>query len=895
MSEVPVDSSGLGQDSRPACPARLDGEHPVGRVDSGPAMKGVPVGGVDAAEYDADSIRVLEGMEAVRKRPSMYVGDTQLHGLHHLVWEVVDNSVDEALEGHCHNILVKINTDGSCTVTDDGRGIPVEPKSIPENPLLDGKSSLEIVMTVLHAGGKFDRDSYAISGGLHGVGVSVVNALSESLVVEVGRKVGREGKKLYTMRFERGQVVKELEVVGDTDQTGTRIEFKPDPEIFEDISFRTETLITRLRELAYLNEGLRIQFVDERCDRQEEFWYEDGLKAFVDYMNEGKEVLHKVRILSGRDEEQGLSCKIACQWNDSYNENLLAFANNIKNRDGGTHLTGFQTALTRTLNAYAKKSNLLKGNLTIRGEDWREGLTAIITVKVREPDFQGQTKDRLMNSDVESYVQQVVNNRLAIWLEENPGEAKKVVLKGTQAAVAREAARKAREATRKTALSSGNLPGKLWDCRSKDPGESELFLVEGDSAGGSAKQGRDAQVQAILPLKGKILNVEKARLDKILSHEEIKTIIGALGCGVPTSDDFDPNKCRYGKIIIMTDADVDGSHIRTLLLTFFFRYMRELIDSGYIFVAQPPLYLLKRGKKSEFVLNDTILYGKLAEWGLAQTRLAIRAHASGPNESASELFIEGDDLAALVKKIDNIVGVRRVLSRRGIEFESFIKEHHNGAGKPLPRIRAVLDGEDHYFADDDAFNQYRREAKDRCDRLEVVEGGVSLPVASPDGDSVKLLVRYELPECKDLEDAICWLDQRGISIDDFFVRREELVTGELTPAKYVLLPQGGDPVSLDGLADVAEGIRALGQRGATIKRFKGLGEMNPDELWDTTLDPARRKLLQVVISEEKDDEEQLEMDWRAADRIFSILMGTDVEVRRGFIEANAIHVKDLDV
>ena len=845
---------------------------------------------VNSAGYDAGSIKVLEGMEAVRKRPSMYVGDTQLHGLHHLVWEVVDNAVDEALEGHCHNILVKINTDGSCMVLDDGRGIPVAPMSIPENPMLDGKSSLEIVMTILHAGGKFDSDSYSVSGGLHGVGVSVVNALSEWLVVEVCR----DGK-LYTMRFEQGNVVKDLELVGDTDQMGSRIEFKPDPEIFEDTNFRTDTLMVRLRELAYLNEGLSIRFVDERSDKDEEFRYQDGLQAFVSYMNEGKEVIHSVRVLSGRDESEGLSCRVAFQWNDSYNENLLAFANNIKNRDGGTHLTGFQSALTRTLNAYARKSNLLKGSLTIKGEDWREGLTAIVSIKVREPDFQGQTKDRLMNAEVESFIQQIVNSQLSNWLEENPSDAKRVVAKGTQAAVAREAARKAREATRKTALSSGNLPGKLWDCRSRDPNISELFLVEGDSAGGSAKQGRDALVQAILPLKGKILNVEKARMDKILSHDEINKIISALGCGIPGSEDFDVSKCRYGKIIIMTDADVDGSHIRTLLLTFFFRYMRDLIDTGRIYVAQPPLYLLKRGKRSEFVLNDNIMDGKLTEWGLNETRLSVRTHNGQSTTSPSEEFVCGEDLLSLVRTIDDIAYVERVLRRRGIDLKSFVKQHPGGDEKPLPRIRAVLEGEEHYFSNDDAFNQFRSQARSRIEKLEVVDGGVSLPDEVSDDPAVKVLVRYELPESSQLERAIHWLVEHGISIDDFFETRKELVTGELTPAKYILFPSNGDPIELDGLARVAEGVRNLGQRGVTTKRYKGLGEMNPDELWETTLDPSKRKLLQVVISEENDDPEQLEMDWQAANRIFSILMGTDVEVRRGFIESNAIHVKDLDI
>lgn len=848
-----------------------------------------PPTGTSKKDYGAESIRVLEGMAAVRKRPSMYIGDTQLHGLHHLIWEVVDNSVDESLAGYCNSILVKINADGTCMVRDNGRGIPVEPYSLPDNPKIDGKPTLEVVLTVLHAGGKFDRDSYSVSGGLHGVGVSVVNALSERLDIEVARN-----GSLYTMGFSRGVAVRGLKRVGDSDERGTRIEFKPDPEIFEDTKFRTEILVTRLRELAYLNEGLRIQFIDERVNKHEEFYYEDGLKAFIEYMNEGKEVLHPVRTIQAKDEEAGLECRVAFQWNDSYNENLLAFANNIKNRDGGTHLTGLQAGLTRTLNAYAKKGNLVKGGLTLRGEDWREGLTAIVSVKVSEPDFQGQTKDRLMNSDVESYVQQTVNAQLASWLEENPAEAKKVITKGIQAAVAREAARKAREATRKTALSSGNLPGKLWDCHSKNPEESELFLVEGDSAGGSAKQGRVAKTQAILPLKGKILNVEKARMDKILSHEEIKTIIAALGCGVPGHEDFDVKKCRYGKIIIMTDADVDGSHIRTLLLTFFFRHMRELIDTGRIFVAQPPLYLLKRGKQAEFILHDGIMDRKLTEWGLTDTRVAIRTYVGNATTPTTETFVEDADLLQLCATVDRVTRAKHALSRRGIVLQTFLEKNRAENGGSLPWIRTILDGEERFFPNDDAFNEFRKECKEKFGKIEVADGGVSLPVQL-ESDETKVIVRYELPESASLEEAMAWFANHGIEIGDYFTHREELVTGELTPAKYVLIPSSGDPVELDGLASVAEGIRALGQRGATVKRFKGLGEMNPEELWETTLDPSRRKLLQVVISEEADDIEQVEVDGRAADRIFSILMGSDVEKRRGFIETNAIHVSDLDV
>ncbi len=838
----------------------------------------------DGERYDADSIRVLEGLEAVRKRPAMYIGDTGQTGLHHLVYEVVDNAIDEAMNGYATHIVVKLDAAGNCTVVDDGRGIPIGPIDDPDNPLVHGKSALEVVLTTLHAGGKFDRGSYKVSGGLHGVGVSVVCALAERMVVEVQRDGG-----IHQIHLARGKVVGPVQMVGESRKSGTRVEFSPDPEIFADTSFRYDTLSKRLRELAYLNEGVTIQFIDERTGKAEEFRYTDGLKAFVQHLNAGKDPVHKVQLLRAVDEKEKLVCEVAFQWTDGYTENILAFANNIHNIDGGTHLTGFKSALTRTMNYYARKENLLKGDLIPAGEDLREGLTAVISVKVREPQFEAQTKVRLMNPEVESFVEQTVNTQLGHWLEENPGDARRVVTKGVQAAAAREAARKARDAARKTALSSGNLPGKLWDCRSRDRDATELFLVEGDSAGGSAKQGRDSNIQAILPLKGKIINVEKARVDRVLGHEEIRTIISAVGCGMG-GDEFDLEKRRYGKVIIMTDADIDGSHIRTLLLTFLFRHMRPLIDQGFVYVAQPPLYLLKRGRKSEYVLHDALLNRRLIAWGLEGTHLEVR-------DRKPSRQIAGDALRNLAEAVDGIAAQAKVLARRAIDLEEFVLRHRDPRRGALPTMRVMMGGEERYFYDDNEFNEFRRAAQQRYGAVEMVDGTLLSgdDAARPGGSEPARIVRYELAEARALEEWLQRLEAHDLVVADLFLRREELVTGELPPAKFVLVPAQGDAVELNNASELSEGIRELGRRGTEIKRFKGLGEMNSQELWDTTLDPASRSLLRVVITEDRADAEQLEADAREADRVFSILMGDNVESRREFIETHAIHVKNLDV
>lgn len=812
-----------------------------------------------AHNYDASNIKILEGLEAVRKRPDMYIGDRGLNGLHHLVYEVLDNSIDEALGGYCDSIVVRIQADGSCRVEDNGRGIPVETHKDA------GVSALEVVLCTLHAGGKFDSDSYKVSGGLHGVGVSCVNALSDWLHADVHR----DGVH-YHFECNRGVSKGPVKEMGPSNKKGTSITFMPDEEIFGEYEFQYDTLLKRIREMAYLNAGIQITFQDDRTKKKEVFRFEDGLKAFVAHLNEGKNVIQDdVIFLTKEDDKQMLGCQVALQYNDGYNENVLVFANNIRNIDGGTHLSGFRSALTRTMNYYARSNNLVKDSQNTTGDDLREGLTAVVSVKLADPHFEAQTKVRLTNPEVGSFVETLVNDQLGLYLEENPGIAKKIINKAVQAAAAREAARKARELTRrKGALSGANLPGKLWDCASKEKTSTEIFIVEGDSAGGSAKAGRDRNIQAILPLKGKILNVEKARLEKMLGHEEIRTMISALGTGIGT-DEFDITRCRYGKLILMTDADVDGAHIRTLLLTFLFRQMPQLLENRMVYIAQPPLYEVRsKGKRSsEYVLSESEMRKRMTGWGLAGTELLVQ-DVQDRRDIKEISRLAGDDLVQLVKMLGDVERAIGVLSRRGIHFLDFVRQYYHGDALPEYHIRVA--GEEEVYYDLESYEK-------RLEELGTKE-------ESTEGDVNEDILAEELNEVVRINQVNALLTERyQLDLRDFLLKQERTVAGEALATKFKLV-NGEDSYEIASLGDICPGIRQIGGKGIEIKRFKGLGEMNADQLWDTTMNPATRTLLSVKLD-----------DAGEADRLFAILMGDDVEKRRNFIRDHALEVTNLDV
>ena len=830
--------------------------------------------------YNESMIRVLNDVEHVRTRPGMYIGGYNPRGLHHLVYEIVDNSIDEALAGFCKSILVKINADGSCTVVDDGRGIPVG-----VHPT-EGVPTVEVVFSTLGAGGKFehnDDSAYKTSGGLHGVGASVVNFVSEWMEIEVSR----EGN-VHHMEFERGIKTSDLKVIGKSNKTGTKVTFKPDTTLFPDTNFIHETLVNRLRELAFLNAGVEIAFEDERVGKRDVYRYGKGLTEYVAFLNEGKTALSPVISFVKEDKEQRLVVETALQYTDGYNETILTFANNINNHDGGTHLSGFKTALTGTINRHAEQKGWIKDSRPT-GDDLREGLTAVVSVKLPEPSFESQTKDKLLNVEMESFVQSVVNEKLAAFLEENPRDAKTIFEKGMMAAEAREAARKARELTRrKNSLEGTSLPGKLADCRSKSNDDTELFLVEGDSAGGSAKQGRDSNVQAILALRGKLLNVEKANLVKMLGHEEIRTIISALGCGI--RDDFNIDKRRYGKLIIMTDADVDGSHIRTLLLTFFFRHMQELIRAGRVYIAQPPLYMVTRKRKSEYVLNERAMRQIFTELGLEGTTLVIR----DPDTGAESRRLGGDELRRVTELLGKLEELVKVVHRRGIDFARLLAERDRGK---LPHYRVIVDGVEEFLhtpQQRDDFIELHKDTTVADAEMAKVHGepppgngqpgkGAPRPSSNGNGQPHRLQKIQELHEVRELEKLFPQLAEIGLSIEDYFLTQEESVSGEKLMTRYALINEGHTH-DVAGVAQLLPSIHRIGKTGIEVKRFKGLGEMNAEQLWETTLDPNARTLLRVTLEEAAE-----------AERMFSVLMGEDVERRRQFIEEHALEVKNLDV
>ncbi len=836
--------------------------------------------------YDARTIQVLEGVEAVRKRPAMYIGDTTLRGLHHMVYEVVDNSIDEALAGHCKKIEVIIHEDNSVSVMDDGRGIPVDIHKKLKKP------AVEVVMTTLHAGGKFDHRVYKVSGGLHGVGVSVVNALSEWLEVEV-----RRDGKVFHQKYEQGKTATKLTVIGKSKKTGTRVIFKPDREIFSATKYSFDILANRLRELAFLNKGLIIKLTDERSEKEVEFCFKGGIAQFIEHLNKNKNPLFR-KVIYIEKMKEDIAVEIAIQYNDGYAETVYSFANNINTVEGGTHLTGFKSALTRTLNQFSKNRKLSKNQeITLSGDDVREGLAVVISVKVPNPQFEGQTKTKLGNSEVEGIVASIVNEALGNFLEENPSIGNKIIEKAKLAARARNAARKARELTRrKGALDSGSLPGKLADCSERDAALCEIYIVEGDSAGGSAKQGRDRRFQAILPIKGKILNVEKSRLDKILSNEEVRTIITALGTGI--SSDFDIEKLRYHKVILMADADVDGSHIRTLLLTLLYRQMPQLIEKGHVYIAQPPLYKIKRGKREEYIETEADMDNLLFDLGREGVKLV--------NNKNKKQFTDNQfkDLLDLLLEVERL---SRSIEKKGIKFTKYLSLKDKKTGKP-PIYKIINeDGEDHFIFNEDELAEFvKKEEKKRGKDLEIKEKG---GFGSTEDTGVEGIDVVSFHESADILKVMAKLEKVGLDIKEYEIEEDEknIDVGETLNnnkkgAKKTKLSkikktassanqllklideQTKEEEPIGSLKELLDVIRSLGKKGLSIQRYKGLGEMNPEQLWETTMNPEKRTMLQVAIE-----------DAVEADEIFTILMGDAVEPRRDFIQNNAKHVKNLDV
>jgi len=802
-----------------------------------------------SSAYNADKIKVLQGLEAVKKRPAMYIGSTGIRGLHHLVYEVIDNSIDEALAGHCNRIDTIIHIDNSVTVEDNGRGIPVDLHKT------EGKPAAEVVMTTLHSGGKFDHESYKVSGGLHGVGISVVNALSEYLELEI-----RRDGKVYHQLYERGNPKTKLEVIGKTKRMGTKITFKPDDQIFEDIDFNFDTLSQRFRELSFLNKGILITIEDERSEKKHEFHYKGGVVSFVEHLSKNKTVIHPKPIYF-EGEKEDVSIEIALQYNQGYAENIFSFANTINTYEGGTHLSGFKSAITRTVNSYATNNQLMKDlKESLSGEDIREGLTAVISIKLPSPQFEGQTKTKLGNSEIKGVVEGFLNEKLGTYFEENPAIARKIVSKAIDAARAREAAKKAKELVRrKSALEVSSLPGKLADCQERDPGRSELYLVEGESAGGSAKQGRDRRNQAILPLRGKILNVEKARFDKMLESQEIRTLITALGTGIG-KEDFNLDKLRYHNIIIMTDADVDGSHIRTLLLTFFYRQMPDLIEKGYLYIAQPPLFKVKKGKQNRHIKDEASMEDYLLESGVENVRLVT---------TETQGTISGSRLAGLMKKV---IRYKKIL-------EKVEKKRKDG------NIINIL-AQDHAFT---------KETLNDQKRLTSIIEDIKAQIGVLQSESPR--IEFELSD--DMEhncfkaNCTSWkngapketvIDFSLLNSPEFEELRKLSKSFGITNKPPLIIEDNGSRFEVKSLEEVLQYILSVAKKGYEIQRYKGLGEMNPDQLWETTMNPETRTLLQVKTE-----------DAIVADDIFTILMGDQVEPRREFIYKHALDVRNLDI